>query len=81
MGQFIQTGITRAFINRLEFVPPEAIPLYSSRIHELYSYICFEHFLWGYNFAVELLKPPLRNSPLYFNRTTLTPGVSQSMGL
>jgi hypothetical protein len=26
MGQFIQTGITRAFINRLEFVPPEVIP-------------------------------------------------------
>jgi hypothetical protein len=26
MGQFIQTGITRAFINRLEFVPLEVIP-------------------------------------------------------
>jgi hypothetical protein len=26
MGQFIQTGVTRAFINRLEFVLPGVIP-------------------------------------------------------
>ena len=32
MGQFIQTGITRAFINRLEFVLPEVILSYSGRI-------------------------------------------------